>query len=619
MMDALAIRAAEAAVHPNFPPADTVLIVELDGPAAEVRELFAMVEAICRRTGATTVEVAQNDEQRMRIWRGRKAAFAAMGRVSPNYYVQDGVVPRTKLPEVLGRIRALSERSGLGIGNVFHAGDGNLHPLICYDERIPGQAALAEDVAGEILSYCVEAGGSITGEHGVGADKTRLHAADVLRRRPRRDAAGARRHRSAAPLQSRQGAADAAAVRRGARSLPRASGREGRPRRALLMHSSRLAAPGTAADAIDGVCRRTSPSPIRREALPTRSHAAARAAADRHPRRRHQARLGSAAGAVDLVVEHRAARPPDRASARRPDGHRPGRRAARDLNATLRTEGQWLPVESAFAGATIGGMVATNDAGPLRHRFGTPRDLLIGITLALTDGRLVKSGGTVVKNVAGYDLGKLVSGSLGTLAGIVDATFKLVPVPLSSATLVAWYTDATALARDVAALDASQLEPAAFDLRAADGDTPFQLKLRIATSPAARDAQIAAARALVSGQATVLTDVAEASGVGGATGRAWHGRRDGAFSWLPARLPQVVALVEELQRGRRVGVPFAGRVLGAGRRACRAGWPRTSPASRACGRARDVGNVVLLRGSRELKERVDVWGPGGRRIASPGR
>jgi glycolate oxidase len=171
MMDAVAIRAAEAAVHPNFPPADTILIVELDGPSSEVRELFAVVEDTCRRAGATTVEVAPDDTQRARIWKGRKAAFAAMGRVSPNYYVQDGVVPRTKLPEVLGRIAALSQRSGLPIGNVFHAGDGNLHPLICYDERIPGQATLAEEVAGEILTYCVEAGGSITGEHGVGADK----------------------------------------------------------------------------------------------------------------------------------------------------------------------------------------------------------------------------------------------------------------------------------------------------------------------------------------------------------------------------------------------------------------------------------------------------------------
>jgi glycolate oxidase len=171
MMDALAIRAAEAAVHPHFPAAEAVLIVELDGPAAEVRELFVQVEAICRRAGATTIEIARDDEQRMRIWKGRKAAFAAMGRISPNYYVQDGVVPRTKLPDVLQQIRDLESRSGLRIGNVFHAGDGNLHPLICYDAAVPGQAELAADVAGQILTFCVDAGGSITGEHGVGADK----------------------------------------------------------------------------------------------------------------------------------------------------------------------------------------------------------------------------------------------------------------------------------------------------------------------------------------------------------------------------------------------------------------------------------------------------------------
>ena len=172
MMDALAIRAAEAAVHPNFPPADTVLIVELDGPTPEVKALFDIVVQTCRRHGATTIEVATSDEQRGRIWRGRKAAFAAMGRVSPNYYVQDGVVPRTKLPEVLNRIRQLERRSGLRIGNVFHAGDGNLHPLICYDERVPGEADKAADVAAEILSYCIDAGGSLTGEHGIGADKS---------------------------------------------------------------------------------------------------------------------------------------------------------------------------------------------------------------------------------------------------------------------------------------------------------------------------------------------------------------------------------------------------------------------------------------------------------------
>ena len=184
MMDRLAIDAAEAAVHPGFPASDTVLIVELDGPATEVRTLFDVVEKICRQHGATTIEVARTEPQRARIWKGRKAAFAAMGRVSPNYYVQDGVVPRTRLPEVLNRIRQLEKTSGLRIGNVFHAGDGNLHPLICYDEKIPGQAEHAEEVAAEILAYCIDAGGSLTGEHGIGADKAchmpRMFTADDL-------------------------------------------------------------------------------------------------------------------------------------------------------------------------------------------------------------------------------------------------------------------------------------------------------------------------------------------------------------------------------------------------------------------------------------------------------
>jgi glycolate oxidase len=171
MMDRLAIRAAEAAVHPGFPETDAVLIVELDGVREDVEDLFAVVEATCRRDGASEIRLTKNDDERAMIWKGRKAAFAAMGRVSPNYYVQDGVVPRTRLPEVLARIRDLEARSGLPIGNVFHAGDGNLHPLICYDERIPGQAALAEEVAGEILAYCIDAGGALTGEHGIGADK----------------------------------------------------------------------------------------------------------------------------------------------------------------------------------------------------------------------------------------------------------------------------------------------------------------------------------------------------------------------------------------------------------------------------------------------------------------
>ena len=171
MMDRLTIEAAEAAVHPNFPAAEAVLIVELDGAEADVTALFSLVEQVCTDAGAREIQVAQTDAQRARFWMGRKAAFAAMGRVSPNYYVQDGVIPRTRLPEVLARIRSLADESGLKIGNVFHAGDGNLHPLVCYDDRIPGQPDLAQRVASDILTFCLDAGGSITGEHGVGADK----------------------------------------------------------------------------------------------------------------------------------------------------------------------------------------------------------------------------------------------------------------------------------------------------------------------------------------------------------------------------------------------------------------------------------------------------------------
>jgi glycolate oxidase len=172
MMDAITIEAAEAAVSANY-PADcgAMLIVELDGPTAQVEEDLERIEALCAANNAREVRIASDATDRANVWRGRKAAFAAMGRVSPDYYVQDGVVPRTKLPEVLRRIDALSQEHGLRVGNVFHAGDGNLHPLVLYDGRVDGEAERAELLAREILVACVDVGGSITGEHGVGNDK----------------------------------------------------------------------------------------------------------------------------------------------------------------------------------------------------------------------------------------------------------------------------------------------------------------------------------------------------------------------------------------------------------------------------------------------------------------
>ena len=172
MMDALAISAAELAVRCEYPAgAGAVLIVELDGPAAEVQEGLVDVERHCVAHGAFEIRVAADNVERALIWRGRKSAFAAMGRLSPSYIVQDGVVPRSALPEVLHDISALSEQSGIRVANVFHAGDGNLHPLVLFDERNEGEEERAEELSEEILELCIAHGGSITGEHGVGLHK----------------------------------------------------------------------------------------------------------------------------------------------------------------------------------------------------------------------------------------------------------------------------------------------------------------------------------------------------------------------------------------------------------------------------------------------------------------
>jgi glycolate dehydrogenase FAD-linked subunit len=176
MMDELAIKASEQSARAGFPQRAAALLVELDGSAFECDAKFEEIGAICAARGSDDVRVARDLEERARFWRVRKAAFAAMGRISPNYFVQDGVIPRTRLPEVLERIETLSREYGLAVANVFHAGDGNLHPLVCYDGAVPGQAERAEELSGRILDVCLDAGGSITGEHGVGVDKKRYMA-----------------------------------------------------------------------------------------------------------------------------------------------------------------------------------------------------------------------------------------------------------------------------------------------------------------------------------------------------------------------------------------------------------------------------------------------------------
>jgi glycolate oxidase len=171
-MDEPIIRAVEAGVHAGYPTeAKAVLLIELDGPAAEVEVQAGVVARICRDTGSLTMRVARDDAERALLWKGRKEAAGAFGRITHNYVLQDAVVPRSKLPIVMGQIQAIAARHGVVVANVFHAGDGNLHPMIAYDEQVPGEFARALEANEEILQACIELGGTVTGEHGVGLDK----------------------------------------------------------------------------------------------------------------------------------------------------------------------------------------------------------------------------------------------------------------------------------------------------------------------------------------------------------------------------------------------------------------------------------------------------------------
>jgi glycolate oxidase len=175
IMDNLSIVASEDYAQAGYPTdAEAILLVELDGPGDEVAELIPRTQDLLRKAGATEIRISSSEDERLRFWAGRKAAFPAMGRISPDYYCMDGTIPRAALPKVLHRIRELSQQFGLRVANVFHAGDGNLHPLVLYDGNVPGELEKAESLGGEILKLCVDVGGVLTGEHGVGVEKRDL-------------------------------------------------------------------------------------------------------------------------------------------------------------------------------------------------------------------------------------------------------------------------------------------------------------------------------------------------------------------------------------------------------------------------------------------------------------
>ncbi|HEY8205241.1 MAG TPA: FAD-linked oxidase C-terminal domain-containing protein, partial [Pyrinomonadaceae bacterium] len=504
MMDNAIIRAVEASVFTAGLPVDAaaVLLVELDGIEAGIDEDAEKAEAILREHGARKVRRAADEEERKKLWAARKGAFGAVGRLSPDIMIQDAVVPRSRLPEVLAETYRISARYNLQLANVFHAGDGNLHPLICFDLRQGADLENVRQAGREIMETCVRAGGTITGEHGVGLDKSAylplIFSEDdmeaMLRVRAAFDPSGLCNPGKIVPMPRGCGEARAVATQSvlGAgkiSGLPKGEGGSSSP----ATSTSGSATPsGKATSRQPLLAARMNETRIARElsrllgdvgvrrladfAIDLQSNQRAERLIEVAPASAEQAsevlqfaaREGLAvipAGArswldvgnlmtkADLIVSSRRMNQLLR--------HEPADLVATaeagltlaDFQRQLAQRGQWLPIDPPDNGtATLGAVLATGSSGPQAFSYGPLRSFVIGLRAVLADGRQIKSGGQVVKNVAGYDLSKLFTGSYGTLGLITEVTFKLRPLPAETRTIVALGTreDLVSAARRVA-------------------------------------------------------------------------------------------------------------------------------------------------------------------------
>lgn len=496
MMDHEIIVAVEASSLAAGLPTDAgaALLIELDGIEAGIDDETERLRAICMQQGARSCRLAADESERKKLWAARKGAFGAISRIAPDSMVQDAVVPRSRLPEVLAAAARIAGQYQLRIANVFHAGDGNLHPLICFDSRSADEVRRVKEAGRELMETCVRAGGSISGEHGVGLDKREFlplifSAADMnamLRVRAAFDPLGIMNPGKIIPILRGcgEGRAVAGLIGNGdarddshARLLgPRTSrpahvqgnGHSGNDEQSgeIVLADGTSAARAIAAAATPKLAAIVGPqyvvaapafasgdspavSSITRADLlaitpgsVTEICETIRIAAAEHWQI-------TPAGAGTWLNAHTAFSSPIRLNTSRLSRileHEPADLIATaeagvtlsELNAELGKRGQWLPLDPPDDGrATLGGVVATGLAGAQKCGYGSPRSFVIGMRVALADGKVIKVGGRVVKNVAGYDLCKLFTGSCGALGVIVEITFKVRPRPQRQATVIA--------------------------------------------------------------------------------------------------------------------------------------------------------------------------------------
>jgi D-lactate dehydrogenase (cytochrome) len=417
IVDRATIRAVEASVYAAGYPTDAgaALVIEFDGTEAGLDIDADRAEACCREAGARDVQRAVDEEHRDALWKGRKKAFGAMGRIAPDLLVQDATVPRTRLPEVLAGVAEIGRRYELEIANVFHAGDGNLHPNIIFDRHDPSELARVEEASKEIMALCVDAGGTITGEHGVGVDKRRymhlVHGPVELDAMARVKAAFDPKGLFNPGKVLPDVEVDARVATHARVGGPGAGGSQGR---------ADGASPADATE-VTSVLRDAAVSGRRVLPIGTGRHVERPLGPD-DCLMLSTARMSGVEiyEPADLTLTAGAGTP------------------LRELAEALAPHDQWLPFDPPDAdGRTLGGLVAAGLSGPLAAGYGPVRNHVLGATVVCGDGRVLRLGGRVVKNVAGFDLLRPVVGSRGSLAVITSVCVRLFPVPRVDRLLVA--------------------------------------------------------------------------------------------------------------------------------------------------------------------------------------
>jgi D-lactate dehydrogenase (cytochrome) len=404
MMDAPVMRAVEESYPCGYPlDAAAVLIIEVDGPTVGLKGQAERIREICSAQGCRQVREAGDSGERDLLWAGRRGAFGAIARLAPSYLVADCTVPRTKIPEALERVRAIAERHQLSHGNVFHAGDGNLHPLLFFDSRDPDQLRRVHEAGMEIMKESVELGGTITGEHGVGIEK--LDAMHLIFSEDDLDAQRAVRHAFDPEQRLNPGKAIPAPAR--AQPAEEARGRE--------ISGAEELAPATAEEACEVVTQAF------REGTALLPEGKGRWR--RFGNTTDCDLLALRSKGLASIVEYD---PPNQTITAEAGI------SLEELQGALKPNRQWLPIRP-FLGktTTLGSMLALGACGPERLRYGAPRDLLLGLRFVSGMGRLISTGGKVVKNVAGYDLGRLLAGSAGTLGFLTEITLRVSALPES--------------------------------------------------------------------------------------------------------------------------------------------------------------------------------------------